>query len=90
MSEERATSEILVEDGQKVSAMVHGKGWMEVVKPALLNRELSLMGEFSNATTYEEFVRIQQAVSAIRNLLAFIEVTLAQGKSALEDLKKNP
>jgi hypothetical protein len=74
-----------LEDAQKVNEMINGEGWLEVVKPALINRELNLIKDFSSATTFEQFVTIQQAINAIRNLLSFIEVTLAEGKKSFEE-----
>lgn len=89
-NKERIVTASIAKDGQVVNTMIHSDGWLKVVKPALINRELSLMKDFANAKTYEEFVKIQQAVNAIRNLLSFIEVTLIEGKKALEELGRKP
>lgn len=86
MEEER---ESVAREGKKVHATVNSKGWKEVIAPALLARDEALVGEFLNATTYEEFVRVQQSINALRGLLTFIEVTLIEGKEALVELKKD-
>ncbi len=77
------------QDGNAVHAMVNSKGWTKVVRPALEARAQYLVSEFSNATEYEQFVRIQQSINAINGVLSFIEVTLVQGKEALQELKEN-
>jgi len=89
MSEERDVIELTAKDGQAVNTMIHSKGWDKVVRPALLDRELSLIKDFLDAETYEEFVRIQQAICAIRNLLSFISGTLIEGEKALKEIKEN-
>jgi hypothetical protein len=80
---------ISARDGQDVHKTVNTKGWQKVIKPALENRMNSLVNEFANASGYEELVRIQQAINAIKGLTDFIEIKLMEGKQALEELGKN-
>ena len=63
-------------DKQAVEATINTRGWQEVIRPALDDRLKSLMEDFSQAVTYEEFVRIQQSMNAIKSLTNFIEVKL--------------
>ena len=85
--DEREEMELVAKDGQAVHTMVNGSGWQNVVKPAIEQRQDALFSEFTKAQTYEDFVRIQQAVNASVNLLSFIEVTLSEGKVALEEMR---
>ena len=88
MDEDRETIVSAVKDGQAVHTTLNSRGWQEVIKPALDMRKRSLMGEFSGATAFEEFVRIQQMINAIDGLTNFIECKLIEGKNALEELKR--
>lgn len=88
--DEREGLQDVAKQGQLLHTTINTNGWKEVIKPALVDRQISLMEEFLSATTYEEFVRIQQAISGIKSLLSFVEVTLMEGKGALQELKKNP
>ena len=85
MNEETAS---VLEDAQAIHTTINSNGWKKVIKPALENRAASLVGEFTNASTYEEFVRIQQAMNAINSLVSYIEVKLVEGKTALEEIKR--
>ena len=89
-NEERLITESIARDSQAVHSTVNSRGWKEVIQPALDNRFKALIGDFCNATTYEEFVRIQQSMNAIKSLLEFVEVTLIEGKAALEKLGDSP
>ncbi len=88
MDEDRSVSELSVRDGQAVHSTINSRGWTEVIKPALENRMVALVNDFANATSYKEFVQVQQAINAIKGLMSFIEVKLIEGRTALEDLKK--
>ncbi len=88
MSEDREAIVSAVKDGQAVHTTLNSNGWQKVIRPALEMRKAALMGEFSMATTYEDFVRIQQSINAIDALTNFIECKLIEGKNALEELRK--
>ena len=88
--DEREGLDSVARQGQMLHTTINTNGWKDVIKPALVARQVALVEEFLSATTYEEFVRIQQAINGIKSLLSFVEVTLIEGKSALEELKKNP
>lgn len=85
--EQREEMEWTVASGQAVHSMVNSKGWREVVKPVLEQRQDALFKRFTTAKTYEDFVEIQQAVNASTDLISFIEVTLMEGKEALKELR---
>lgn len=87
--EDRDVQEAAAKEGSAVNTMINSKGWSEVVAPAFRKRVEYLYGEFSNATVYEEFVRIQQSINAIKGLLDFVEITLIEGKEALKELREN-
>lgn len=63
-------------DRQAVETTINTPGWQEVIRPALEARMKSLMKDFLQATTYEEFVCLQQSINAIEGLMDFIEVKL--------------
>ncbi len=87
MDEDRREEiEDFARDGQAVHSMVNSNGWKNVVRPALERKQDALFKDFTIAKTYEDFVRIQQAVNASVDLLSFIEVTLNEGKEALKEL----
>jgi len=88
--EDRGILEANLKDSNAVRTMLESKGWNGVIRPGLIERKLQLVDNFKVARTYEDFVCIQQAINAIDNLLALIEVTLAEGKRALEELRSNP
>ncbi len=73
-------------DRVAVLDMVNTRGWSDIVRPALDMRAEALYKEFLNAEP-SEFLRIQQAANAIHGLMDFIEIKLAEGKSALEELR---
>ena len=84
MNEETAS---VIADAQAIHTTINSNGWKNVIHPTLENRAKALLGEFQGASTYEEFVRIQQAMNAINGLLSYIEVKLIEGKTALEEMK---
>lgn len=87
MNDEQSESlEESVRDGAMLHTMVTGNGWSKVARPALTSRREALLSEFLNVATFEDMLRIQQAVNAIDGLLSFIEIKLIEGKSALEEL----
>lgn len=88
--DEREGLESIAKQGQMLHTTINTNGWKEVIKPALVDRQVALVEEFLSAKTYEEFVRIQQAINGIKSVLSFVEVTLMEGKSALGELKENP
>ena len=88
--EERDELDAVFKDGQKVNTTVNTPGWTDVICPRLKERQETLVKEFLNATTFEDFVRIQQAINALNSLMDFVEVVLIEGKSAIEELKENP
>ena len=88
--ENKMTTTDAAKHGSLVNAVVNSKGWIDVIRPALLSRRESLIGDISSAVTYEDFVRIQQAMNAILGLLDFIEVKLMAGEEAIKELKENP
>ncbi len=88
--EEREITQSIAQEGRDVSATVNSKGWKEVIRPAFEAKIGGLIQQFSMATTYEEFVRIQQSVNAIKALTDFVEVKLIEGKVALDELRNNP
>ena len=88
MDDVRAAIEVDAMDGNAVHSTVNSKGWVKVIKPALENRMIALVNDFANASVYEEFVRVQQAINAIKGLISFIEIKLVDGKSALEEIKE--
>jgi len=90
MDDERDAIESAVKEGQAIHTTVNTNGWQKVIRPALEMRKAALISEFSMAVTYEDFVRIQQSINAIDGLTNFIECKLIEGKSALEELKRNP
>ena len=90
MSEERLELECAAKDASAVHATVNSKGWLEVIDPALLARREAFSREMLTATTLEEFIRLQQAITAIDGLVNFIENKLVEGKAALEELKRKP
>lgn len=87
--EDREIKEMTAKDGSAVNTMINSRGWTQVVRPALVERIKFLHAEFSNATEYEQFVRIQQSINAINSILDFIEITLAEGKDAIRELKES-
>lgn len=88
--DEREGLDYAVKQGQQIHTTVNTSGWTDVIKPALVDRQVALVEEFLSAKTYEEFVRIQQAINGIKSMLSFVEVVLVEGKEALKELKKNP
>jgi hypothetical protein len=90
MDETREELELSMADGNAVRTMVNGKGWQTVVRPALDARKDYLVAQMCDATEFSDFVRIQQAVNAIKNLIAFVETTLTRGDEAHKELRENP
>ena len=88
--EERDENESMMRAGQDVSTTISTRGWQKVIRPCLNSRIDSLMAEFDMAVTHEEFMCIQQAIKAHKDLINFIEVTLIEGKRALKELRNNP
>jgi hypothetical protein len=85
--DQREEIEDIAKDGQAVHSMVNSNGWQKVVRPAIEKRHDALFRDFTTAKTYEDFVRIQQAVNASVDLMSLIEVTLNEGKEALTELR---
>jgi len=77
-------------DGNSVQAMVNSKGWQDVIKPAFEQRMECLVSELLNATQYEQLIRIQQSINAIRALFDFVDNVLEIGKEAIKELRGNP
>ena len=88
--DEREGLDYVAKQGQKIHTTVNTSGWKDVIKPALIDRQVALVEEFLLAKTYEEFVRIQQAINGIKSMLSFVEVVLVEGKEDLQELKGNP
>ena len=88
--EDRGNLQAAAQDCSAIETTINSRGWREVIKPALENRMVALVNDFSAAKTYEEFVCIQQAINAIKGLMDFIEVKLVQGREACKELRKNP
>lgn len=77
-----------IKDANAVRKVVKSKGWTEVLRPALEQRKNSLLQEFKQAKEFSDFVRLQQSVNAIENLLNYIEYVLSQGEQALKEYRK--
>ena len=77
--------DIELRDKQAVETTIETRGWQEVIRPRLDERIKSLIEDFCRATTYEDFVHIQQLINAIKSLMDFIEVKLIEGDDALEE-----
>jgi len=90
MNDDRVVLESSAKDASAIHSTVNSRGWLEVIDPALKVRREAFSHEILAATTYEEFVRIQQAINAIDSLVDFIENKLIEGKTALEELKRKP
>ena len=88
-NEERIVLESVAREAQMVLATINTKGWKDVIKPALDNRVMALVNDFANAENYEEFVKIQQAMNAIRALVDYIEIKLIEGKEALQEIRRD-
>lgn len=88
--DEREGLDSIAKQGQKIHTTVNTSGWKDVIHPALIDRQAVLVEEFLSAKTYEEFVRIQQAINGIKRVLDFVEVILVEGKGALAELQENP
>ncbi len=87
--EETIITKSIKADAQAVSSTVSSKGWQTIIRPALDEKMKALVMSFGDAVTYEEFVRIQQAMNAISGLLSFIEVKLIEGDKAFDELQEN-
>lgn len=87
--EEKMITKSIKADAQAVSSTISSKGWKTIIRPALDAKRESLVNEFSSAVTYEDFVRLQQALNAITGLLNFIEVKLLEGDKAFDELNEN-
>jgi len=60
------------ERAQKVQNVLESSGWTKVVFPSLMERRHALMDSMLTVKTTMDFVRIQQAVNAIDNLISFM------------------
>lgn len=88
-NEDRIMLESMAKEAQQVHATINTKGWKDVIRPALERRECALVRDFANADNYEDMIRVQQAMNAIRALVDYIEIKLIEGKEALVDLRKD-
>ena len=88
-NEEIGELEITAKEGNDVNTTIHTKGWVNVIRPALIAKQQALIHEFAGAKTYEDFVTIQQGLNALQGVLDFIEVKLIEGKVALDELRKS-
>jgi len=79
---------LLQNEAESLRTLVNSNGWKNVVVPALEERRESLHQEFLEAKEPLDFVRIQQAINAIENLLAFIPNMIEDGGKAAEELKE--
>ena len=87
--EENNEKHEIVKFGRAVNQVVNSNGWQKAIRPALEERRTSLVKDILSAKKYEEFVVLQANINAIDNLLAFMEVAVAQGELALKELGKN-
>ena len=84
--ESRESLEEYARDAGAIHSMVNTVGWKDIVRPALNKRKDALIGELCNCEV-QNFVKIQQGVNAIDNLIEYIEFTLIEGKRALNELR---
>lgn len=87
-NEERELKEDRAKAGQALRTLVNNKGWKEILVPAFQNQRRDLVEAFKSVKKYEEFVRIQQALNAIDNLLNTVDTTIELGEQAEEELSK--
>ena len=82
--------ELTARDGQAVKTTINTPGWQNVIKPAFDGKLKTVFEGIRQATTYEQFVTLQQSINAIKALFEFVEVVLIEGDKALEDLGIKP
>jgi len=76
-----------LEEAGKVKSMIESPGWKEVVEPALQRAKDNIPVELKKAKTLEDFIKVQQGLTAIDFLFTIIKVTLAEGKRAEEEIE---
>lgn len=72
-----------------VRQMINTKGWQEVIKPTLESIREGALAKFRSSSKYEDLIHAQQRYNVADYILESIEVTLAEGEQAIEELKTN-
>ena len=77
-----------IKNGLAIKSMVESDGWKNVLKPQLDAKIGELLNSFRNAKTYEEFVKVQQAINAIENIVQFCSLSIMLGQQASQRIEQ--
>jgi len=79
---------LLCSESENLRTLANSNGWKKVIVPALEEKKQSLLQEFLEAKEHLDFIRIQQAINAIDNLLLFVPAMIEAGERAEKELKE--
>lgn len=76
-----------IRESEAIKKMLESEGWSKVLKPKLDERIGELLKMFTKAKDYSDFVMIQQAISAIENIMNFCKTVIAFGDAAAKRIE---
>lgn len=81
-----------VERAQLIRSLINQPGWKDILEPMLLNQQKTLIQSFltTKFQGMNEVVYLQQTINAIDELFKTIQFLIAQGDTAIEQLKQQP